>query len=131
MLLLVLKCNVDEKSKSSQIGYDFLYSKSMHIEHDKRLARQTIGFRNTSKFAGKLRSFNSIYYYSNDMIVQQLPVQANDDITEVKIRKWSIIVTVTTVAIHEIVRIGGKVDEMNGEVLYNKIFDKPQFRDFI
>ena len=114
----------DEKSTYPKIETGFVFKPHMNYVYVKAFNDQT--FNEDGHESAILRIK---YYNTPDLIFQHLPVKEKVQKVEVnRMRNGSIIDTLTSVDIQEIVKIGGKVIEIYEGVIYRENFKISPFR---
>ena len=114
----------DENSIYPRIEIGYAYTKDTNDE----LVEKTNNGNVTKRSA-----FLKIKYYNpRDLFVQHLPVKETEKKIEVnRMRNGYIIDTLTSVDIKKIVKIGGKVIEINEGVIYRENFKVNPFRKVV
>ena len=101
----------DEKSIYPRIETEYAYTGDMNDEPVKKFNNQSF---NQGSAILKFKHYNS-----KDLIVQHLPVKEKEQKIEInRMRNGYILDTLTSVDIQEIVKIGGKVQEIYEGVTY-------------
>ena len=105
----------DENSISPRIETVYAYTKDMNDELVEKF--------NTEKFTKGSARLKHKYYNPKNLIVQHLPVKKREKKLQTN-RMWNgyIIDTLTSVDIQEIVKIGGKVNQIYEGDIYREIF---------
>ena len=114
----------DEKSIYPRIETGYAFTRDMNDELVEKFNIQT--------FTQGSAILKIKYYNPKDLIVQHLPVKEKEKKIEInRMRNGYIIDTLTSVDIKEIVKIGGKVIEIFGGVIYRENFKVSPFRKVI
>ena len=114
----------DEKSIYPRIETGYAYSPNMNNELVEKF--------NNQNFTQGSAILKIKYYNPKNLIVQHIPIKEKVNKIEInRMRNGYIIDTLTSVDIQEIVKIGGKVDEIYEGVIYKENFKVSPFRKVI
>ena len=117
----------DDNSVYPEIETGFAFKAHMNNVHVEAFNNQTFNQDGDESAILGLK-----YYNPRDLIFQHLPVKEKVKIIEVnRMRSGSIINTLTSVDIQEIVKIGGRVTEIYDGVIYRENFKITPFRKVI
>ena len=114
----------DEKSINPRIETGYVYTRDMNNELVEKF--------NTGKFNQGSAILKIKCYNPKNLIVQHLPIKERVNKNEInRMTNGYIIDTLTSVDIHEIIKIGGKVIEIYEGVIYRENFRVSPFRKVI
>ena len=114
----------DEKSIYPRIETGYAYTRDMNNELVEKFNNQT--------FTQGSAILKIKYYNPKNLIVQHIPIKEKEKKIEInRMRNGYIVDTLTSVDIHEIVKIGGKVIEIYEGVIYRENFKVNPFRKVI
>ena len=114
----------DEHSIYPRIETGYAYTRDMNYELVEKF--------NNGNFNQGSAILKIKYYNPRDLIVQHLPIKEKVNKIEInRMRNGYIVDTLTSVDIQEIVKIGGKVIEIYGGVIYRENFKVSPFRKVI
>ena len=114
----------DEKSIYPRIETGYVFTRDMNNELVEKFNNRT--------FTQGSAILKIKYYNPKNLIVQHIPIKEKEKKTEInRMRNGYIIDTLSSVDIQEIVKIGGRVEEIYEGVIYRENFKVSQFRKVI
>ena len=114
----------DKNSKYPRIETGYVFTKDMNAELVEKF--------NSVDFTQGSAILKIKYYNPKNLIVQHLPVKEREKKIEIiRMRNGYIVQTLTSVDIQEIVKIGGRVIQINEGVIYRENFKKSPFKKVI
>ena len=101
------------------IRSEFIQKEKRGMLFKKHMNNEIVEKFNNQTFTQGSAIFKTKYYNPKNLIVQHLPVKEKEKKIEInRVRNGYITEVLTSVAIQEIVKIGGKVLEIYGGVIY-------------